>query len=42
MSAARTERLWLCGCKRSADRPRCDGSHKRLPPVAQPGQGVVD
>ena len=25
------QKVWLCGCKRSANRPFCDGSHKKLP-----------
>jgi CDGSH-type Zn-finger protein len=25
------QKLWLCGCKRTAGRPFCDGSHKKLP-----------
>jgi CDGSH-type Zn-finger protein len=31
--AERSERVWLCGCKRTAGRPFCDGSHKALPPA---------
>ncbi|MBP8176244.1 MAG: CDGSH iron-sulfur domain-containing protein [Xanthomonadales bacterium] len=29
--AARSEWLWFCGCKRSAQGPLCDGTHRRLP-----------
>jgi CDGSH iron-sulfur domain-containing protein 3 len=27
---AKAEKVWLCGCKRSGDKPFCDGAHKRL------------
>jgi CDGSH-type Zn-finger protein len=25
-----SEKVWFCACKRSAKKPMCDGSHKRL------------
>jgi CDGSH-type Zn-finger protein len=25
------QKIWLCGCKRSANAPFCDGSHKKIP-----------
>ncbi|MGN6747434.1 MAG: CDGSH iron-sulfur domain-containing protein, partial [Xanthobacteraceae bacterium] len=27
---AAAEEAWFCACKRSAKKPMCDGSHKRL------------
>jgi CDGSH-type Zn-finger protein len=24
------QKIWLCGCKRSANPPFCDGSHKKV------------
>jgi CDGSH-type Zn-finger protein len=24
------QKVWLCGCKRSAGRPFCDGTHKKF------------
>jgi CDGSH-type Zn-finger protein len=27
---AQAEKVWLCGCKRSGDKPYCDGAHKKL------------
>lgn len=39
----RVERLFLCRCGASGDKPRCDGSHKRVgfsaPGVAPPRKG---
>ncbi len=26
------QKVWLCGCKYSADKPFCDGTHKRFIP----------
>jgi hypothetical protein len=27
---AQSEEAWFCACKRSAKKPMCDGSHKKL------------
>jgi CDGSH-type Zn-finger protein len=24
------QKVWLCGCKRTGNKPFCDGSHKKL------------
>jgi len=29
-SVAEAQKVWLCGCKSTATRPFCDGSHKKL------------
>ncbi len=29
-SVAEAQKVWLCGCKRSASAPFCDGSHQKL------------
>jgi CDGSH-type Zn-finger protein len=29
-SVDKTEKLWLCGCKGSGNKPFCDGAHKKL------------
>ncbi|MGH8458022.1 MAG: CDGSH iron-sulfur domain-containing protein [Nevskiales bacterium] len=26
-----SKKLWLCGCKHSANKPFCDGTHNKLP-----------
>jgi len=28
--AMETKQVWLCGCKSSANKPFCDGTHKRM------------
>ena len=30
--AERAEQAWFCACKRTGNRPMCDGSHKKLAP----------
>ena len=30
VQAGASEKVWFCACKRSAKKPMCDGSHKRL------------
>jgi len=29
-SVAEAQKVWLCGCKQTAAKPFCDGSHKKL------------
>jgi CDGSH-type Zn-finger protein len=29
-TAEKSEKVWFCGCKHSANKPLCDGSHKKL------------
>jgi CDGSH-type Zn-finger protein len=28
-TAEKSEKVWFCGCKRTAKPPLCDGSHKK-------------
>jgi CDGSH-type Zn-finger protein len=27
---SKAEKVWLCGCKRTRNRPFCDGTHRTL------------
>jgi len=29
-TVSEAQKMWLCGCKHTANKPFCDGSHKKL------------
>ena len=40
--ATETKKVYFCGCKQSANKPCCDGSHKKLPEDANGKAFPVD